>query len=134
MNLYRGFSTQEEIDRQYNFALTVPDVKDWADFYVEHSAAARSDLDCSLDVRYGPTTEETVDIFPARDPDSPLMVFIHGGYWFRLSSKEFSMVAIAVSDAPSKTAVATWMPLVTFCANDSIASSEAPSIKMPSTD
>jgi arylformamidase len=93
MNLYRGFSTQEEIDRQYNFALTVPDVKDWADFYVEHSAAARSDLDCSLDVRYGPTTEETVDIFPTRDPDSPLMVFIHGGYWFRLSSKEFSMVA-----------------------------------------
>ena len=93
MKVYHDFTTQNEIDLEYNFALTVPEVKDWADFYVKQSAAARSNLDCTLDVRYGPTMDETVDIFPAKDPSSPVMVFIHGGYWYSFSSKEFSMVA-----------------------------------------
>jgi hypothetical protein len=53
MNLYRNFTTQEQIDLEYNFSLTVPDVKDWGDFFVKQSTAARSNLDCSLDVRYG---------------------------------------------------------------------------------
>jgi arylformamidase len=66
MNLYRNFTTQEEVDLEYNFSLTVPDVKDWADFFVKKNAAARSNLDCSLDVRYGPTTDETVTEFMAR--------------------------------------------------------------------
>ena len=34
MNLYRNFTKQEEIDLEYNFSLTVPDVKDWADFQI----------------------------------------------------------------------------------------------------
>jgi hypothetical protein len=34
MNLYRNFTTQEQIDLEYNFSLTVPDVKDCADFFV----------------------------------------------------------------------------------------------------
>ena len=29
----------------------------------------------------------------AANPDAPILVFIHGGYWWRLSSKEFSLVA-----------------------------------------
>jgi arylformamidase len=61
MNLYRNFTTQEQIDLEYNFSLTVPDAKDWGDFFVKQSAAVRSNLDCSLDVRYGPTMDETVD-------------------------------------------------------------------------
>jgi arylformamidase len=93
MNLYRNFTSQKEIDLEYNFALTVPEVGDWAEFYAKHSAAARSNLDCALDVHYGPTVDETVDIFPAKEPGAPLLVFIHGGYWYSFSSKEFSMVA-----------------------------------------
>jgi len=80
MNLYRKFTTQIEIDLEYNLALTVPAVGDWADFYTEHSAAVRSNLDCAVDVRNGPTVDETVDIFPAKEPGAPLLVFIHGGY------------------------------------------------------
>jgi hypothetical protein len=44
-------------------------------------------------VPFGPTVEETFDIFPAQDPDAPILVFIHGGYWRANSSKEFSWVA-----------------------------------------
>ena len=91
--LYRQFATQDEIDDQYNVERSVADPKPYFEFFVGESAKARDDLDCMLDVPFGPTLEETVDIFPAKDPDAPILLFIHGGYWRRLSSKEFSLVA-----------------------------------------
>ncbi len=93
MILYREFSKQEEIDTQYDPERGVPDFGVYARFFVKESASARHDLKCTLDVRFGPTVEETMDVFPAADPDAPILVFIHGGYWRRLSSKEFSLVA-----------------------------------------
>lgn len=93
MKLYREFTTQDEIDQQYNVETAIADPKRWFDFFVNESAAARDDLECRLDVPFGPTVEETLDIFPADNPDAPILVFIHGGYWRRLSSKEFSLVA-----------------------------------------
>ncbi|MEM7466380.1 MAG: alpha/beta hydrolase [Pseudomonadota bacterium] len=95
MKLYREFTSQEEIDAAYNVELSVPDFGSYANFYVEQSAKARAELACELDLRFGPTVDETLDIFPAADPNAPIMVFIHGGYWRRLSSKEFSLVARA---------------------------------------
>ena len=91
--LYRQFGTQDEIDDQYNVERSVEDPKPYFEFFVGESAKARDDLDCMLDVSFGPTIEETVDVFPAKDPDAPILLFIHGGYWRRLSSKEFSLVA-----------------------------------------
>lgn len=95
MKLYRDFTSQEEIDQQYNVELSVPDFTIYADLYINESARARKELNCHLDMRFGPTVEETVDIFPAEDPNAPILVFIHGGYWRILSSKEFSLVAHA---------------------------------------
>jgi acetyl esterase/lipase len=43
-----------------------------------------------LDLRYGPKDRNTWDLFPARDPDAPCIVFIHGGYWQRNSKEQFS--------------------------------------------
>ena len=91
--LYRQFSKQDEIDTEYDPERGVPDFGRYVDFFVGESEKAREDLDCILDERFGPTVEETIDIFPASEPDSPILVFIHGGYWRRLSSKEFSLVA-----------------------------------------
>jgi arylformamidase len=91
--LYRDFSRQEEIDNQYDIERSVPDPRRYAELFTKESEKTRRDLDCRLGVRFGPTLEETVDIFPANDPDAPILLFIHGGYWRRLSSKEFSFVA-----------------------------------------
>jgi len=93
MKLYRDFTSQEEIDQEYNLTLSVPDYHYWLDWYQDQSARARVEFQCELDQRFGPTLDETVDIFPAREPGSALLVFIHGGYWFRCSSKDFSYVA-----------------------------------------
>lgn len=92
MTLYRHFTKQEEIDLEYDLesALDMPPYISW---FVNNSAKAREDLECKLDQRFGPTLDETVDIFPARRPGAPVLVFIHGGWWRLLSSKEFSLIA-----------------------------------------
>lgn len=93
MKLYRNFTSRDEIDLEYNLALTVEDTDHWINWYARESVTARRNLDCMLDVRFGPSVEETVDIFPAREQGAPILVFIHGGYWVRCSSKDFSFVA-----------------------------------------
>ncbi len=91
--LYREFATQDAIDAEYNIELQVDDARTWFDFFVGESARARAEMDCLLDIAFGPTRAETLDIFPADDPGAPIVVFVHGGYWRRLSAKEFSFVA-----------------------------------------
>jgi len=43
-----------------------------------------------LDLRYGPRERNTWDLFPAKDPKAPCLVFIHGGYWQRNSKDQFA--------------------------------------------
>jgi arylformamidase len=91
--LYRQFATQEELDAQYNLRNTVPDFEGYVRLYQQQSRRAREDLDRRLDVPFGPTLAEHLDVFPAAGPGAPILVFIHGGYWHRFSSKDFSFVA-----------------------------------------
>ncbi|MFQ5661107.1 MAG: alpha/beta hydrolase [Gammaproteobacteria bacterium] len=93
MKLYRDFTSQEEIDRQYNVGALTPDLQAHLDRYARESEKARQELECELNIRFGPTLDETLDIFPSGKPDSPVMVFVHGGYWRRGTSKEFDFVA-----------------------------------------
>jgi arylformamidase len=41
---------------------------------------------------YGPAARNTIDLFPG-DRDSPLVVFVHGGYWQALDGSFFSHLA-----------------------------------------
>ena len=94
--LYREFSVQSEIDAQYNASITLSDPNAPGRHFVETAERARATLLCMLDVPYGPTLEETLDIFPAAQVHAPVFVFIHGGYWRALSSKTFSGVALGL--------------------------------------
>ncbi|MDD5029615.1 MAG: alpha/beta hydrolase [Rhodoferax sp.] len=94
--LYRNFETQAQIDAQYNPAIKLADPTEPARHYAEQSARARAQLACTLDLPYGPTLAETLDIFPADKPHAPVFVFLHGGYWRALSSKDFSCIALGL--------------------------------------
>ncbi|MBC6447513.1 alpha/beta hydrolase [Actinokineospora sp. HBU206404] len=61
--------------------------------YAQRSAAARERLDVEVGVRYGQRPEESFDLFPARDPGGPLLVFVHGGYWQEVSKNESAFMA-----------------------------------------
>jgi arylformamidase len=94
--LYRNFQTQAEIDAQYNASIKLADPASAAKHYVETAQRARDTLTSHLDVAYGPTLAETLDIFPADQPNAPVFVFIHGGYWRAFTSKDFSGVALGL--------------------------------------
>lgn len=106
--LYRQFETQADIDAQYDVEASVPDFMVYARHYTEESRLARHRLNPKLDVPYGPTRDETLDIFPAASPHAPVFVFIHGGYWRMLSSKEFSCVAMGLNQLGITTVVVNY--------------------------
>jgi arylformamidase len=91
--LYGGFATQEDLDREYNVEKSVPDFGIYVTHFLSNSAAARESTPHTADVPYGPTKAETANIFPAANPGSPVLVFVHGGYWKALTAHVFDMVA-----------------------------------------
>ena len=91
--LYQNFQTQAELDAQYDAEQLGLDLASYINFYISNSEIVREQFTCNLDIPFGPTLAEHLDIFPASEPNAPVLVFIHGGYWKMLSSKEFSFVA-----------------------------------------
>lgn len=92
--LYQHFATQEEIDRAYDPMVGRDPavlVKSWR----ERSEASRASHRTTLDLAYGPSLAERMDIFHAdvlHNSHAPVHVFFHGGYWRSLSHREFSFI------------------------------------------
>jgi arylformamidase len=81
------------LDMQYNNRARIPDHAAIFERWQRASVAARDGLAGELDVAYGDGPAEVLDIFPAAEPNSPLLVFIHGGYWRALDKSDLSFVA-----------------------------------------
>ena len=94
------------LDAQYNHRARVPDHAQVMARWAQASALARTGAaGARLDVRYGASAGETLDIFPAVQPSArpgaqlgaqpaaPVLVFIHGGYWRSLDKADHSFVA-----------------------------------------
>lgn len=97
-------------EREYNARAAVPDhalqLRHWA----EQSRRVRVGHPCYLDIAYGNAPNQTLDIFPARrgGGHTPLMVFIHGGYWRALDKSDFSFLAPAFTRAGIALAVVNY--------------------------
>ncbi|WP_127129413.1 alpha/beta hydrolase [Georgenia sp. SYP-B2076] len=90
----KRFTSQEQLDQEYDIEATVPpeQLAELGARFVKDSAQARDELDAVLDVPYGPTLAERLDVFPG-EPGGPVVVFIHGGYWRLNTRKNFSFMA-----------------------------------------
>jgi len=82
-----GGYTQAELDAQYDQRSLVPDVTPYLTFWSEESRKVRESLECVIDVSYGPSEEEKLDIFPPSASSAPVHVNLHGGAW-RMLTKE----------------------------------------------
>ncbi len=80
-------------DAQYNNRARVPEfpevLRDWS----ESSERARAEAGVVLDVAYGDDDSERLDIFRTARPNAPILVYIHGGYWRALDTRDQSFVA-----------------------------------------
>ena len=83
----------KDINFQYLPRLTVNNADEYLNKSAKRSARVRKKLACQIDVPYGDTTGQMLDIFPASRKGSPVHVFIHGGYWRSLDKDIYSHLA-----------------------------------------
>jgi len=116
--------TQGELDAQYDTSRQIPDgnVAAYFDAFELASERARATLRVERDLRYGAHERETFDFFPAARAGAPLFVWVHGGYWRRLSKDYFSYVAAPVVAAGGAVAVLNY-PLAPGPSLDAIVAS-----------
>ena len=103
-------------DRMYNNRALVPDFANYLQQWTRDSEAVRQTHACLTDLRYGNGPNENLDIFTtakhlASAPrqvlqselqsnltSSPVLVFLHGGYWRALDKSDHSFVAPSLTE------------------------------------
>lgn len=78
---------------QYNQRLNVPDRAASMARRQALSEQVRRRLRSTLDVPYGESDLERLDIYPADGARAAVMIFIHGGYWQRYDKAEVAFLA-----------------------------------------
>jgi arylformamidase len=90
--LYRGMD-RAQLDTAYNNSAAVPErdaiVADWA----ARRAKVRREYAGHLDLAYGATPRERLDLFLTAQPKAPTLAFIHGGYWQMNDKENFALFA-----------------------------------------
>ena len=81
------------LDSMYNNRALVPDYATYFERWIKTSKNARATQRCTLDVAYGSSAGEKLDVFPSKEQNAPVLVFIHGGYWRSLDKSDHSFVA-----------------------------------------
>ena len=81
------------LDHQFNLRKRHPSGKYYMLLNTIESMFAARRLPCSLDVSYGNSPGQQVDVFPAKSPSSPVFVFIHGGYFRALDKSQYRYIA-----------------------------------------
>lgn len=109
--LYRNFATQEELDAQYDLRALFPEAASlYEAFCEEESEKVRGALTHHLDVPFGPTLAEHVDLYPSGE-GTPVLIYVHGGFWALRTSREFGFVA----RGPASRGVATVVTNYALC-------------------
>lgn len=111
-----------DLEAEYNNRARVPEHAEiflrWAreaeDYRAEMLKAGRAELN----LPYGDTPRQTVDLFVAQQAErAPLALFIHGGWWRSLEPSSFSQMARGLTDNGTTVAVVGY----DLCPNVSIA-------------
>lgn len=83
----------EFCEREYNARAAIPEHPQIFARWAEQGALTRRLKACLIDLPYGETGAEKLDLFPTRQEAAPLLVYIHGGYWRSLDKSDFSWLA-----------------------------------------
>jgi arylformamidase len=86
-------------DAQYNNRARIPEHPAILAHWLAASKQARERHTDMVERAYGSTARERLDVFPARAPASPVLVYLHGGYWRALDKRDQSFVAPPFVDA-----------------------------------
>jgi arylformamidase len=93
----QSMSVPANLDADFRIRAAVPSFDAYIDRYRSSSDRTRAELSCELDVAYGPSALERLDVFmpPSSvvSPRRPVHVFFHGGYWRAFDKSDYSYIA-----------------------------------------
>ena len=72
---------QKELDDSYDQAVYAPNRDIVIKRCIRNSELARERLGAPKRFAYGPTSFEGLDVFTAKAPNAPIMIYVHGGSW-----------------------------------------------------
>lgn len=100
MSIIYGEYDQAGLDAQYNLRPLVSYNAKIFERYIRDSAGVVENYPCTLDISYGEQAGERLDIFHPVDADgpSPVVVFIHGGYWRNKDKSDYRYLAPAYTE------------------------------------
>src|SRR5574341_51050 len=85
-NMYKSFR-EDQMEYQFNPRESVPEYPELAKTRAAQARKVRESAKSWLNVPYGTSPREMLDIYAADGSGGPVLVYIHGGYW-RSGSKE----------------------------------------------
>lgn len=87
-----------DLEAEYNNRARVPDHEEIIAGWASDAAAYRQSAGCGPGISYGDHERQKLDFFTATSrKDTPIVMFIHGGYWQALDRASFSHVAAGVA-------------------------------------
>lgn len=89
--VYGNYSL-EELDLEYDMRRRCPHFAETFAALEVHNDRMITNFECSLDVEFGKKPGEKLDIWPGRG-NSPILLFIHGGYWKAFDKNMFRFIA-----------------------------------------
>jgi arylformamidase len=89
---YRNY-TAEQLDALYSARAAVPEHPQIFQHWRERSERYRRSGVALLELRYGESERQCIDLFKPPHANPPLLVFFHGGYWQAMGKSDFSFLA-----------------------------------------
>ncbi|WP_341366660.1 alpha/beta hydrolase [Yoonia sp. BS5-3] len=82
-----------ELDDAYANAAHIPDGASYPGRWACAAETFRAQAKSEIDLIYGPSLRQRLDIFYPDDAVKGLVVFVHGGYWLRFGKSDWSHLA-----------------------------------------
>ncbi len=105
--VYRNYD-RDQFEWQYNARLQVGDSEDIVARNIARSEAYRQRARALLDVPFGSSEKERVDLFLPDNDDAPVHLFIHGGYWRSRDKSMFSFLAEPLVESGALVAITNY--------------------------
>lgn len=105
--VYRNYD-RDQFEWQYNARLQVDNNEEIVARNIERSKAYRHKARALLDLSFGSSESERVDLFLPDRGGAPVHLFIHGGYWRSRDKSMFSFLAEPLVEAGALVAITNY--------------------------
>jgi arylformamidase len=108
--------SDQTLQQQYSIRAQIPEFEKIISRWADDSAVARRECHALVDLSYGTSAAEKLDVFPTTGTPKACILFLRGGFWRSLDKSTFSSIAPAYTQMGATVAVANYAhcPAVTL--------------------